>query len=334
MGRDQKSALVTGGAGFVGSHLVESLIDSGWKVTVLDNLVTGSTANLSHVTSTNLRLHVGSITDVGTLEKQMEGVDVVFHLAALADIVPSINDPLSYFETNVKGTVNVMEAARRNGVRKVLYAASSSCYGVTSELPTTELAPISTQYPYALTKWLGEEIVRHWGRVYGVPWVSLRLFNVYGPRSRTSGAYGAVIGVFLAQKLAAKALTIVGDGEQTRDFTYVADVARAFTLAAESEVEGQVFNVGSGRSYSVNHLANLIGGRRTNIPQRPGEPAVTFADISKIKSWLGWEPRFSFEDGLDQVLSQIELWADAPVWEPESIEVATSDWFKYLGPSQ
>ncbi len=325
------TALVTGGAGFIGSHLVDRLLSSGWKVTVLDNLSTGNEDNISHIESENFRLVRGSVTDREAVQDAVTDCDVVFHLAALADIVPSINDPMAYFEANVSGTATVMDVAKENGVKKIVYAASSSCYGLPHEFPTTERAEISPQYPYALTKWLGEEVVRHWGGVYQIPWVSLRLFNVFGPRSRTSGTYGAVLGVFLAQKLAGKEFTVVGDGEQSRDFTYVTDVTNAFQQAAESSIHGEVFNVGSGGTYSVNYLVSLLGGEKTHIPERPGEPRVTFADIRKISRVLQWKPEVSFEKGVENVLSQINYWKNAPVWKPETIEAATVDWFKYLG---
>lgn len=326
-----RRALVTGGTGFIGSHLVELLLASNWQVTVLDNLSSGSLQNLSHIPAGDFSLVQGSVTDEGAVEASVKGCDVVFHLAALADIVPSINDPISYFETNVSGTAQVMEASKRNGVRKVVYAASSSCFGMPVEFPTNEDAPIKPQYPYALTKWLGEEIVCHWGNVYKIPWISLRLFNVFGPRSRTAGTYGAVMGVFLAQKLAGKPFTVVGDGEQSRDFTYVADVARAFLKAAESSVEGEVFNVGSGGHYSVNYLVSLLGGEKIHIPERPGEPRMTFADIKKVSMLLQWEPEVSFEEGIQKVVEQIDYWKDSPVWEPDTIGEATADWFKFLG---
>lgn len=325
--------MVTGGAGFIGSHLVDRLLASDFKVTVLDNFSTGNRENLAHISSGNLRLVEGSVVDESHVEESISDCDFVFHLAALADIVPSINNPMSYFETNVSGTAIVMDAAKNHGVKKLVYAASSSCYGLPDEFPTPEVAAISPQYPYALTKWLGEEIVRHWGSVYQIPWISLRLFNVFGPRSRTSGTYGAVLGVFLAQKLAGKALTVVGDGNQSRDFTFVTDVANAFVQAAESTVQGEIFNVGSGGTYTVNYLASLLGGQKTEIPERPGEPRVTFANTERIASVLGWKPEVPFEAGIEKVLSGIDYWRNAPVWEPDSIEAATVDWFKYLGRS-
>jgi len=214
--------------------------------------------------------------------------DFIFHFAALADIVPSIEMPLRYHKANVDGTINILEAARKSKkLKKFLYAASSSCYGIPNIYPTPETAPIKPQYPYALTKYLGEEYVLHWGKIYKIPVISLRLFNVFGPRHRTSGTYGAVFGVFLTQLLHNKPLTIVGDGEQTRDFTFVTDVAEAFWLAANSDVEVEIFNVGSGGTYSINYLVKLLGSweNRVYIPKRPGEPDCTFADIAKIKKY-------------------------------------------------
>ncbi len=259
------------------------------------------------------------------------GVDYVFHLAALADIVPSIQKPWEYYSSNVLGTYNVVECARKSGVTKLVYAASSSCYGIPDEFPTKETAEIRPRYPYALTKRLGEETVIHWGQVYGLPVVTLRLFNVYGTRSRTSGTYGAVFGVFLAQKLAGKPFTVVGTGEQTRDFTYVTDVADAFYTAALSGAVNDTFNVGSGGTYSVNQLCKLLGGEAIHIPKRPGEPDCTFADTEKIENALGWRAKITLEEGVAKILANIEYWREAPVWTPDSIGKATSDWFKYLG---
>ncbi len=254
----------------------------------------------------------------------------MFHLAALAAIVPSIEHPMDYYQANVTGTIATLEAARAAGVRRFVYAASSSCYGIPDEYPTPETAPARPQYPYALTKYLGEQIVLHWSKLYGIGAVAMRLFNVYGPRARTNNTYGAVFGVFLAQKLAGNPLTIVGDGAQTRDFTYVTDVADALVRAASSDVTDEALNVGSGGTYSVNDLAELIGGPRVHIPKRPGEPDCTYADLSKIRHVLGWEPHISFEEGVRLTLEHIDDWATAPVWTPESIEESTKGWFHYL----
>lgn len=325
-------ALVTGGCGFIGSHLSEILLGMGHEVVIVDNLTGGHLNNLA-----SFRNHLGltvvmaDIVQRNEIEEAFTGVDWVFHLAGIADIVPSIEKPDDYFSTNVTGTLNVLECARDVGVKKIVYAASSSSYGIPDHYPTLEDTAIDPQYPYALTKYMGEELLLHWGKIYNIPVLSLRLFNVYGPRSRTTGAYGAVFGVFLAQKLNGKPYTIVGDGAQTRDFTYVTDVARAFIKAAESEHSGEVMNVGSGHHYSVNYLVSLLGGESTNIQKRPGEPDCTFADTAKITAMLGWKPEVSFEDGVQNMLDSIQNWKDAPVWDPESIGEATSSWFKYLG---
>jgi len=327
----KKKVLVTGGAGFIGSHLVESLLRKGHDVTVIDNFSTGRPENLVHQEGNkNLCLIKADISDFEAIKEYFNGIKIVFHLAALADIVPSIQNPLMYHRANVDGTVAVAEAARRAGVKKLVYAASSSCYGIPDKFPTPETAPARPMYPYALTKYLGEQIVLHWGEVYNSSVVSLRLFNVYGPRARTSGTYGAVFGVFLAQKLAGKPFTVVGDGRQTRDFTFVRDVVDAFVKAAESTISGEILNVGSGDTHSINSLVNLLGGDVIHIPKRPGEPDCTFADTGKIGQMLGWQSRISFENGVRTMLQNIDQWQRAPVWTPETIDQATSDWFKYL----
>jgi UDP-glucose 4-epimerase len=324
--------LVTGGAGFIGSHLVERLLALGMDVTVIDNYSTGRPANLAHAAKNrSLRIHQADVSAGPGVAPLFEGVDWVFHLAALADIVPSIQMPTQYHRSNVDGTFAVLEAARAAGVKRFVYAASSSCYGIPDFYPTPETAEARPQYPYALTKFVGEQYVMHWAQVYKLACVSLRLFNVYGPRSRTSGTYGAVFGVFLAQKLAGKPFTVVSDGTQTRDFTFVTDVAEAFIAAARSDLAGEIMNVGSGNHYSVNRLVELLGGEKVHIPKRPGEPDCTFADIGKIKRLLGWSPRTSFEDGVAVMLENIDYWSEAPVWTVDGIRTATADWFKYLG---
>lgn len=328
----QSRAVVTGGAGFIGSHLTERLLADGWTVSVLDNFSTGRPENLAHLRENPcLEVHRADVSDAAAVSELLRGADAVFHLAALADIVPSIQDPLAYHRANVDGTAAVLEASRRRGVKRFVYAASSSCYGIPDRFPTSETAPARPMYPYALTKYAAEQYVLHWAQVYRLPCVSLRLFNVYGPRSRTSGTYGAVFGVFLAQKLAGKPFTVVGDGSQTRDFTFVSDVAAAFVKAAESEISGEVFNVGSGSTTSVNRLVSLLRGEVVRIPKRPGEPDCTFADTAKIRERLGWRPKISFEEGVRIMLENIECWREAPVWEEQSIADATKEWFAHLG---
>jgi len=325
-------AIVTGGCGFIGSHMVDRLVQEGLEVIVIDNLSTGSVGNIEqHQNNPRVQFVHADISNHLAIESHFKNVDWVFHLAALADIVPSIERPMEYYNSNANGTVNVLESARKHKVKKIVYAASSSCYGIPDNYPTTESAEIRPQYPYALTKYLGEELCMHWHQVYNMNIASLRFFNVYGPRARTSGTYGAVFGVFLAQKLAGKPFTVVGDGKQTRDFTFVTDVVNACYRAAKSEKSsGEIMNVGSGNTYSINRLVELLGGKIAYIPKRPGEPDCTFADTQKIQTVLGWKPTISFEEGVQLMLDHIDYWREAPVWEPESIADATKDWFKYL----
>ncbi len=324
--------LITGGAGFIGSHLTELMLNKGNEVTVIDNMSTGRVDNLDHLKDNNsLNIFKADISDLQSIENYFLGIDYVFHLAALADIVPSINNPLEYHRSNVDGTVNVLKAAQKANVKRFVYAASSSCYGIPDNYPTSENAEIRPQYPYALTKNIGEQYVMHWAKIYNLPAVSCRFFNVFGPRSRTSGTYGAVFGVFLKQKLSGKPYTVVGDGEQTRDFTYVGDICSALSAAADSEYTGEVFNVGTGNPQSINKLVELLGGEVTYIPKRPGEPDCTCADISKIKDYLGWEAKVSFEEGIQIMLDNIDYWGNAPLWTPDNIKEATKDWFEYLG---
>ena len=321
--------LVTGGAGFIGSHLVEKLIKKGHSVTVIDNFSTGRRSNLSHLKD-KVKLYKKDIAIKGNWEKIFKNIDVVFHLAALADIVPSIQDPKKYFESNVDGTYNILSCCRKYNIKKIIYSASSSCYGIPKKYPTDENSKIDPQYPYALTKRMGEELVMHWSKLYGLNAISLRFFNVYGTRSRTSGTYGAMFGVFLAQKLAKKPFTIVGDGKQTRDFTYVSDVVDAIYMAWKSNVKDQIFNVGSGKTISVNKIVEILGGSKTYIPKRPGEPDCTFADMKKIKKILKWKPKININDGIKKILKEIDYWKDAPVWTPNKINFETRDWFKYI----
>ncbi len=325
--------LVTGGCGFIGSHLVERLLAEGRAVRVLDNLAVGRRANLEAVAGqAALELRIGDVADRDAVGDAMAGVERVFHLAARADIVPSIVEPDAYYSANVDGTYEVLRAARHAGVSRLVYAASSSCYGIPDRYPTAEDAPMRPQYPYALTKRLGEELVLHWAQVYKFPAISLRFFNVYGPRARTSGTYGAVFGVFLAQLLAGEPLTVVGDGEQTRDFTYVEDIVEALFAAAASPISGQAYNVGSDGTVSVNRLVALLEPASVvHIAKRPGEPDCTWADIARIKRDLGWRPKVAFEEGVARLLKDIDQWRDAPVWTEATIADATSDWFRYLG---
>jgi len=326
---NNRKVIVTGGAGFIGSHLIERLLIKGYNITVMDNFSTGHLQNLDNLIE-RIQLIDCNLSKPGNWQNLFNDVDQVFHLAALADIVPSIENPDSYYKSNVNGTFNVLEACRKNQVKKIIYSASSSCYGIPNNYPTLETDEIRPQYPYALTKYLGEQLIMHWCNVYDIQAVSLRFFNVYGPRSRTSGTYGAVFGVFLAQKLAGKPFTVVGDGTQTRDFTFVSDVVDAIIAASEANISGEIINIGSDNTYSINRLVELLDGEVVYIPKRPGEPDCTWADISKAKKLIKWKPKISLEEGVKILLNNIEYWKEAPVWNEKSIAKATEKWFEYL----
>lgn len=323
-------AVVTGGAGFIGSHLCDKLINNGFEVSVIDNLSTGRIDNLSHLQGKIRFLEAGLCFEDKDWIAELQDADYVFHLASLADIVPSIENPIDYFQSNVTSTLNLLANVNPRTLSKFVYAASSSCYGIAKSYPTNENEDIVPEYPYALTKRMGEELVLHWNKVYGLKVVSTRFFNVFGTRSRTSGTYGAVFGIFLAQKLAGEPLTVVGDGTQSRDFAYVTDICEGLLLAARSEYDCEVFNLASGKPQTINYLASLISSNVVNIPKRPGEPEVTHADISKATELLGYNPKVTFEQGVQEVLDNIDYWTSAPVWTPKSIAEATKVWFNCL----
>jgi len=328
---NRTTAVVTGGAGFIGSHMVDLLLARGYQVRVIDNLAGGREANLAHHShESRLSFEQMDIRRLSPGEPSFQDVELVFHFAGIGDIVPSIERPSEYMDVNVQGTVNVLECARAANAKKFVYAASSSCYGLAA-IPTCEDHPIVPQHPYALSKYLGELAVLHWHNVYRLPANSIRIFNAYGPRVRTAGAYGAVFGVFFKQKLAGKPFTVIGDGQQRRDFVYVTDVAEAFLRAGESRFAGHVWNLGAGNPQTVNRLVELLGGPVVHIPKRPGEPDCTWADVGKIQSELGWKPIVVFDQGVRRMMEDIELWRDAPLWEPQSIARASETWFRYLG---
>ena len=323
-------SIITGGAGFIGSHLSEKLILLGHKVVVIDNFIVGKKSNIKNIKG-RIKIVKKDIRNYDSIKNLFKNVDHVFHLAALADIVPSIENPDDYYSTNVQGTYNILKASVKNKVKRFIYSASSSCYGIPKKYPTPESEKILPEYPYALTKRMGEELVVHFAKVYKLNTTSLRFFNVYGPRSRTSGTYGAVFGVFLAQKLAKKPFTIVGNGKQKRDFTYVSDIVDAIIKTSKlKNLKGKIYNVGSGKTVSINKIAKLLGGKKIFIPKRPGEPDVTFANIQKIKKEVNWKPKISIEKGVNTILKYMHDWKDAPVWTPEKIKKATKKWFYYL----
>tara|TARA_B100001964_G_C14209582_1_gene589832 strand:+ start:92 stop:1072 length:981 start_codon:yes stop_codon:yes gene_type:complete len=323
-------AIVTGGAGFIGSHMAELLLDKGFEVAVIDDFSNGQKDNVD-IFKKNPKYKFYEIDISKEFDDSMfKNADYVFHMAALADIVPSIEEPVKYHNANVTGTIRVLEASRKHNIKKVVFSASSSCYGIPDKYPTSETAEARPQYPYAFTKYISEQYTLFWSKLYKLPVVSLRYFNVYGTRARTNNTYGAVFKVFLKQKLENKPLTIVGDGSQTRDFVYVTDVAKANLIAAESDINGEVINIGTGNPQSVKYLIELINSPSVHIPKRPGEPDSTHADITKAKKLLKWKPEVSFEEGVKIMLDNIDYWKDAPLWDPDSIEKETKSWFKYL----
>lgn len=331
--------LVTGGAGFIGSHLVDSLIGDGFDVTVIDNLSTGKKSQVNK----KAKFIKADIRNLKKIKPYFKGVDQVFHLAAKARIQPSIKDPISSFDHNVMGTLNVLLAARDAGVKRVVYSASSSSYGDQDVLPLHEEMTPRFKSPYSLSKYVGEEMCRLFSNLYGIESVSLRYFNVYGPRQLLSGAYATVVGIFLKQFKNGKPLTIVGDGSIQRDFTHVFDVVRANILAAQSDRvgKGEVINIGTGKNYSINEVASMIltppelghtlpvrdlnnprlvvgiapnikpetvlvsavrKNRVTYLPSRPGETRYTLAGNSKAKKLLNWKPTINFEQGLEELM--------------------------------
>jgi len=323
-------AVVTGGAGFIGSHMVDVLLSEGFAVRVVDNLTGGHESNLAHLAGNpDLSTHWIDVRKLEPSSSIFAGAQYVFHFAGIGDIVPSIEKPIEYMDVNVQGTVRTLECARAANVEKFVYAASSSCYGLAAT-PTTESHPIDPKYPYALSKYQGEQAAFHWHQFYKLPVNSICIFNAYGPRVRTTGVYGAVFGVFFRQKLAGKPYTVVGDGTQTRDFIYATDIAHAFLAAARTPTSGERFNIGAGNPQSINHLIELLGGPITYVPKRPGEPDCTFADISKATKVLKWRPTVPFDEGVRRMLVDIERWRDAPLWDPTSIAKATETWFRYM----
>jgi UDP-glucose 4-epimerase len=303
-----KKAVVTGGAGFIGSHIVDALventfdvhsIDTGFEVHVVDNYAAGKRGDRINSKAT---YHNVDIRDYEKLAPIIAGAEYVFHEAALPRVQFSIEQPQETFSVNVDGLVSVLRAAHEGKVKRVVYAASSSAYGDQVTLPLSEDLPAQPKSPYGLQKYIGELSCRLWSEVYGLSTVSLRYFNVYGPKFDPDGAYALVIGKFLKQKKEGTPLTITGDGTQTRDFTHVSDIVRANLLAASASTvgKGEVINIGAGRNVSVNDLAAMIGGSNVHVEARL-EPHDTKADNRKAKELLNWEPTIKLEDGIAEL---------------------------------
>ena len=296
-------SVITGGAGFIGSNLTDHLVRIGHKVVVLDNFVSGKKSNLSHHKKKDLKIIKDDISNSKNLEKYFKGADYIFHLAALAEVIPSIKNPKKYFKNNVIGTLKVVEAAKKVNIKKLIYAASSSCYGNPKKFPTSEKDKINLNNPYAATKFIGEEIIMKYADMFKMPNISFRFFNVYGPRLNVSGQYTAVIGNFLSQKKNNIPLTIVGNGKQTRDFIHVDDLVSAFIKVIKSRYVKKIYNIGSGKRTSINTIASIFNGKKKFIPIRPGEPKDSLANISKLKKDINWKPKISIESGIKQLLS-------------------------------
>lgn len=291
--------VVTGGAGFIGSHLVDTLIERGFDVVVIDNLSTGRKENIN----SRAALFQEDIRDLEKIKPIFDSVDYVFHLAARPRVPYSVEFPHEAHTNNALGTLHVLIAARDAGVKKVIFSSSSSVYGHQEKLPLhEEMIPIPKS-PYAFQKFIGEQYCRLFYELYGLSTVSLRYFNVYGPRISFDGSYVLVMGKFLQQKLNNEPLTIEGDGEQTRDFTHVKDVIMANILAAESEKvgKGEVINIGANNNHSIKKIAELVGGQTVNLPSRAGDMLHTLADISRAKELLGWEPTVRIEEGIKEL---------------------------------
>jgi UDP-glucose 4-epimerase len=304
-----KQVVVTGGAGFIGSHLAENLAAKGYRVTVLDDLSTGKMENIAPLVDKNVIQFVqGSITDSSLLQKLFRGVDFVYHEAALSRVPRSIDDPLTCNEVNITGTLKVLMAARENGVKKVVYASSSSVYGETDQLPETEDLPVNPLSPYALGKLAGEQYCEIFRQIYGLPTASLRYFNVYGTRLEPESNYATVIPVFINRVAKGLQPIIFGDGEQTRDFTYIEDVVQANIAVIENNAEG-IYNIGSGERVTINYLAEqvirILGKtmKPEYKPPRPGDPKHTLADISRARGF-GYAPKWPLAEGLRELIRQ------------------------------
>ena len=296
-----KKVIVTGGAGFIGSHLVEGLVRKNYKVTVLDNLSTGNLKNLSLVKK-KIKFIKCDLSKEKNLFLLFKNTKFVFHLAGLSKTIESIKNPKKYYKANVIATKNILNACRKVKIKKLIYAASASCYGNPRQIPTSEKAKIKNLTPYAKTKWKAERLVINESKLKNFSSISLRFFNVYGPRSLATNSYSSVISIFLKQKLKNKPLTIYGDGSQTRDFIYVSDVVNVMLKVAKSKIYKQIFNVASQKSLTINKIAKIFGGKIEYLPQRKGEPKYSEANIKKIKTLLKWKPKVSINKGINYLL--------------------------------
>ena len=301
-------AIVTGGCGFIGSHLVDRLIDQGYEVMVIDN--ESSDAHDEFYYNNEAEYIWYDIDNYSSIEHLFAGVDYVFHLAAEARIQPSIENPTLAVRTNVSGTCSVLQASRRHGVKRVMYSSTSAAYGLINEPPLVETMPKDCLNPYSVTKCGGEDLCSMYTRLFGLKTIIFRYFNVYGDRQPVRGQYAPVVGLFLKQYEDGKVMTVVGDGKQRRDFIHVLDVAEANYAAATvpsttENVFGEIFNVGSGINYGVLELAKMIAGPHKHLPARKGEADITLADNTKIRTMLKWVPKADFEAYIEKEVDRI-----------------------------
>lgn len=300
----KKIALVTGGAGFIGSHLSDALLEHDYEVRIIDNLVAGKREQVPK----GAVFFEADIRDIGALDRIFSGANTVFHLAALPRVEYTIQNPIETHDVNVTGTLNVLNSAKNAEVSRVVFASSAAIYGDNQECPLNEdFVPLPLS-PYALHKHIGEQYLTLFSKLYGLNTVSLRFFNVYGPRLDPESPYALVIGRFLKLMSDSKPLTITGNGKQTRDFIHVRDIVNALITAAESKNvgEGEVINIGTGLETSVNELADLFGGEKTYAQARV-EPRSSCADIKKAKKLLNWEPKISLKDGIEELKKEFKI---------------------------
>lgn len=295
--------LVTGGCGFVGTHLTDRLLSLGHTVVVLDRFTHGKEQHrCSPIHKKNLILHCVDVTDLTDLKPSyFKHIDWFFHLVATKKDNP---DPVENHRVNVDSTVYFLEAARRNKVKKFIFLGAAACYGIPDKNPVTETSPLQLNTPYALTKYAAEKYVLHWGKVYKLPVIILRLFNTYGPKIRTDGGWGPTLSIFMSQKLAGKPFSVMGTGEQLRDFTYISDVVDVLLAAVQSEVTEEIINIGSGKPTNVKMMLDYIGGEKKYLPVLPSEPEHLYPDITKARKLLGWQAKISLEEGIKLSISR------------------------------